>query len=280
MDLPIAFSAWLVRNVFGGHAVLGYVIALLIALCPVGAFVTYWWWQGVAVYNGQESASAVDTLPSTTTTANPVAPPTQAPTNQQTVTNSPGSINIVGDPTFNINQDRPQQLPTEQEVPSFREKIETVEFSLGEGGITAGYSVDSLRKGGPIPFRFGNFIPVTLRMDGDKLLFTFKLWSGDGKPPIEVENNEFKIRPPHWERNFNANALEVVDENQTPIFQMIRKTPSHIVVNGVFPVPGGGLWVFGPDGARGLLREIPSDFKLTPLFKYPAWKYPGQYAEL
>ncbi|MBI5576365.1 MAG: hypothetical protein HY896_08375 [Deltaproteobacteria bacterium] len=145
-------------------------------------------------------------------------------------------------------------------------------------GVIVEQSVEILRRGGTIPFRFGDFVPVTLCMKGDELFFSFKLWGGNGKPPIEVENNEFKVRPVNWDRNSSANALEVVDEKQVPIFQMVRKTPSHIVVNGIFPNPSGGIWVFGPAGAFGPAPEVPSNFKLKAIFRYPSWKYPGQYA--
>jgi hypothetical protein len=62
-----------------------------------------------------------------------------------------------------------------------------------------------------------------------------------------------------------------------PIYQFYYKTPTHIVVNGVFPYPGG-LILAGPEGMV-LNPFLPVSFQLKPMFKYPSWKYPGVYAE-
>ena len=116
-------------------------------------------------------------------------------------------------------------------------------------------------------------------MDGDTLLMHFTLWSGDGKPPIEITNNDFVVRTPGWDRNSSVNALEVVNSDNVPIFQMIRKNPSNITVNGIFPSPSGLLIIAGPNGLSVYVDKVPPDFVLRPIFKYPSWKYPGQYAE-
>jgi hypothetical protein len=122
------------------------------------------------------------------------------------------------------------------------------------------------------------YTPVTLHMKGNTLLFHFKVWNSDGEPPIEVIDNEFVVRFPGFDKNSNANALEVVNMNGVPVFQMIRKTPTHLVVNGIFPTPAG-LFLAGPEGLMTNAKPVHlANFHLKPIFKYPAWKYPGQYA--
>ena len=113
------------------------------------------------------------------------------------------------------------------------------------------------------------------------------MWPGSANVPgVEVNGNEFVVRPAGWDRNSSKNALEVVNENGSPVFQMVRLTPSMMRINGIFPLQGGG-W---PQGSIFVADEnqfevitpgnqIPADFKLTPIFKYPAWKFPGKYAD-
>src|SRR5229473_4631490 len=86
----------------------------------------------------------------------------------------------------------------------------------------------------------------------------------------------------HWyiKRGQATNALEVVNADGIPLFQMIRKTPTNIIVNGIFPMPRGGIIVAGPKGMIANANQSDVDgLQLKPIFKYPSWKYPGQYAD-
>lgn len=73
------------------------------------------------------------------------------------------------------------------------------------------------------------------------------MWNGDGKPFIEVKDNEFIVRIPGCDKNSNANALEVVNAQGMVLFQLIRKDQGNVTVNGLFPSPVG-LIVAGPNG--------------------------------
>jgi len=164
----------------------------------------------------------------------------------------------------------------------FRDKVpETVYFSLGGGGITMGVSVKNLEKSTLL--NLGGQVPVKLHLDGKGVLYCdVTIWGGLGKrPPIQVIRNELTVTPPQWDRNFSANAVEVVDEHGLPVFQLIRKDPSHYVLNGIMPHPGGGLIVATERGTAvvgGPTLAIGPN-TLRPIFKYPSWKYLGQYAE-
>ena len=175
--------------------------------------------------------------------------------------------------TINVNTHASIPQPKLEENPSGM-----IYFSIGEQGITVGQSIGFLQKGYYAPFNFGGYAPVTLHVNGNVLLYDFKIWAGTGVAPIEVKNNRFTVRVPEWDWNSNANAFEVVDEKNVTIFQLIRKTQDHIIVNGIFPMPDGRMIVAGPKGA-GLVKSVPSDFVLKPIFRYPSWKYPGQYAD-
>jgi hypothetical protein len=163
--------------------------------------------------------------------------------------------------------------------PTFHEKSETVSFSLGENGMITGYAIESLRKKAAKPFMFGGKAPVILSMKGDTLMVEFSVWSGDEKPLIEVKDNEFTVRVPGCDKNSSAKALEIINANGVVLFQLIRKSSTNVAINGIFPSPIG-LILAGPDGTITGARQSDLDhFRLKPIFKYPAWKYPGQYAD-
>jgi hypothetical protein len=183
--------------------------------------------------------------------------------------------NINNGDHVTINLNAPASLPQ----PTFQEESEDISFSLGERGFTDTETIEALKKGPHTPFLFDGFSPVTVTVKGGVLLYDIKFWGGTGKPPIEVKNNKFIVRVPAWDRNFNANAFEVVDSNNVPILQVIRKTPSHIIVNGIFLLPNGLLLPAGPKGVIIGVKVVPPDFLLKPIFRYPAWKYPGQTAD-
>lgn len=206
------------------------------------------------------------------------SPPEQSslPAQVQQESHGANSPNIVGNGNrVTINANTPAVLPQ----PTFREKADSIYFSLGEHGVTDIQTMEHLRKQPAKPFLFNGYAPVVLRAKGNVLLYDVTIWGGDGKPPIEVKNNQFTVLVPDWDWNSNPNAFEVVNESGVPVFQMIRKNPNHFVVNGVFPLPGGNVIAAGPDGMGGPYSSVPPNFALKPIFKYPSWKFAGQYAE-
>lgn len=162
----------------------------------------------------------------------------------------------------------------ELKKPTFSEDIEKFSFSLGERGISVGYSKDAL-KDPKEPYKFGEYKPVKLYIKNGNLFADVKIYGGSNLPPVEIVQNELKNKPYDWDFNSNDKALEVVDKSQTPIYQFFYKTPSHIVVNGIFPFPGG-IILANNEGAV-INPFLPATFKLKRIFKYPSWQYPGEY---
>ena len=161
--------------------------------------------------------------------------------------------------------------------PTFSEKVDTVRFSLGERGITVGYKLSVLEKESKEPFKFGNFSPVRLYIEDDRPFADVTIYGSSNLPPIEIKHNQLLNKPPNWDFNSNESALEVVNEHQIPIYQFYYKTISHIVINGIFPYPGG-LILANETGAT-INPNLPTTFKLKRIFRYPSWKYPGQYEQ-
>lgn len=165
--------------------------------------------------------------------------------------------------------------PPKLEEPTFREKVEKVSFSLGGGGVHIVYDLSGLEKMPREPFNFGGFSPVKVYVENGTVYADVTVYGGTGLPPIEIKHNEFVKRPLNWDSNSSVRALEIVNENQFPIFQLIYKTQSHIVVNGVFPSPSG--LILANEERTVFMPTLPTTFSLKRIFKYPSWKYPGQY---
>jgi hypothetical protein len=168
---------------------------------------------------------------------------------------------------------RPPQVKLEE--PTFREKVEEVSFWLG--GMGSGFTIADLEKKAQSPFNLSGFHPFHVYVENGKLFADVKVYGGANLPPIEVLHNEFVVRPPDWDRNSNSTAMEVVNERRFPVFQLIYETPSRIRVNGIFPFPGGLILATGDRSEVYMGKIPPISFPLKRIFRYPSWKYPGQY---
>ena len=106
--------------------------------------------------------------------------------------------------------------------------------------------------------------PLTVYIQDGTFYVDASITDGSGHKAIQIERNKLEVNPSGWDRNFSANAVEVVDSSQRPVFQMIRKRANLIQISGLFISSKGSVFDARPPKA---------------LFKYPAWKYPGEYAE-
>lgn len=147
-------------------------------------------------------------------------------------------------------------------------------------GDALGHGIES---GTPTPF-------VTFRHGKDSL-HALSLYETNGTLHADVnlmtraagagfamQSDVFEVYASGWDVNRNDRALEVVDENGTPIFQLIRLSRTHLTVQGVFRA-FGLVTVFGPRGEFGTSPDhnfVPPHDLLPPIFRHPAWKYPGQ----
>ncbi len=143
--------------------------------------------------------------------------------------------------------------------------------------MSAGYSRQALSEAPREPFRLSGYSPAKLYLEGGKLYADVSIYGGSGLPPIQIKHNKLINKPPEWDFNSNAKALEIVNDKGIPVYQFYYKTPSHIVMNGISPFPGG--LILANESGAALNPFLPAQFKLKPMFKYPSWKYPGEYSE-
>lgn len=202
---------------------------------------------------------------------------------------SGGGDYVAGDKTININTSvdehrvrdtKSQFQPADSQLkklvfPTFSEDTKDVIFSLGEGGISSGYSRDALAETPREPFYFSGYRPVKLYIEGNQLYADVTIYGGSGFPPIQILHNKLINKPPDWDFNSNKMALEIVNDKGVPIYQFYYKTASHIVMNGIFPFPGG--LILANESGTVMNPRLPATFELKLIFKYPSWKYPGEY---
>jgi hypothetical protein len=169
--------------------------------------------------------------------------------------------------TINVLDHRPQ-------YPAFREKAGMVYFSFG--GNTMGLPAESLTKARFEPFNVFGQKPFKMHGKDGVLYVDFRATGPRGS--IEVVDNEFTVSSPDWDKNSNDRAFEVVDQSGLPVFQMVRNGIDRITVKGIFPMPGGVL-IGDDNGVRVGPKVQVSGATIKPVFKYPAWKHPGKYAD-
>jgi hypothetical protein len=218
----------------------------------------------------------------------PASPPQKPPVSPPVSQNSKGpnspNVNVGGNnntTTVTINSAaQPPQL--KQPEFKFRNATDVVTFWFGHG-MSFTTSIARLRNGPPwAPMVMGGGAQFSFSMSGETLLVNAKIGAGgEFGPIIEISNNAFAVRDPHFDSNSNEHALEVVTSDGLPVFQLIQKSPTQVVINGISPVGDGRrMTIAGPDGVIQYATDAQlANFHLKPIFKYPAWKYPGEYAD-
>ena len=92
--------------------------------------------------------------------------------------------------------------------------------------------------------------------------------------------------PPSWDMNFDANAIEIVNNDEVPIYQIIYKRPDVMEIYGVF-LAGDKLMAVTRHGTRAMPTSVsgsptridPITLGLNKIFKYPSIAYPGKRVE-
>jgi hypothetical protein len=163
----------------------------------------------------------------------------------------------------------------ELEDPTFAPGVEEMTVFFGGFGVVFNPTAPGNKM-----FEIAGFVPIRLHAEEGKLFADVTIYGGKGQPPVEITNNRFIVRPYNWDRNSSNTALEIVDEKQKPILQLIYEKPTQIRINGYLPGPRGFLLLgIGQQTITNPSPEVLAKVSLKPIFKYPSWKYPGQYAD-
>jgi hypothetical protein len=85
--------------------------------------------------------------------------------------------------------------------------------------------------------------------------------------------------PLDWDSNHSSNAVEIVNKEGIPMLQVYYRRPEEIVIRGFFQCNSELLFM---DENKTVIMPIeyfhPSEYRLNPIFKYPSWNHPGEYA--
>ncbi len=95
----------------------------------------------------------------------------------------------------------------ELKEPMFSENVENFTFSLGERGMSVGYSKNALEKKHiNTGFVFNNYHPVELYIENGQLYADVKVYGGSGFPPIEIKKNKLSNKPTAVRLTFACNV--------------------------------------------------------------------------
>ncbi len=123
--------------------------------------------------------------------------------------------------------------------------------------------------------------PVSVYLRDGVLCVDATIFSAPHIPLIEVVCNRARINAPGWDTNYSDKAMEVVDSNKFPMFQIIFPDPRRVQVNGIVPSGMKELLMYLPGGFQRVTIDPshPSIINdpLKPIFKYPAWQHKGEF---
>jgi hypothetical protein len=164
--------------------------------------------------------------------------------------------------------------------PSITEATSDVTIDMGTNTLQV--STSELRKAPVDPFLRTWGAPSNLRVyvkDSVLCVDTELMGPWTGRPAITVKCNVFSVFAPGSDKNSNSRAFEVVDERRRPIVQLIFTSPASLSIMGEFRLADGAVRLVTETGMiTNPDEKARSENVLTPLFKYPSWRYPGELA--
>jgi hypothetical protein len=163
--------------------------------------------------------------------------------------------------------------------PRFKQRFTEVTFQLGAHGFSFTRPAKGLMETPVHVVMFEQYPVVDMYVgpDDGQLYANVIQWDANAQPRYLLQNNEVVIDNPALDLNYNDQALEIVSSENRPIFQFIYKTEAHIIVRGIFTVPGGFLVIDDTGTLPHRIREIPKDVAIPRIFKYPSWQHKGEY---
>ena len=164
-------------------------------------------------------------------------------------------------------------------LPTFIDPSQQISISLGENGASYEYTWSDFQSktadGEEVAVPFSQFgITFYAYVSNDRISVNASLYGSQENPLVQISSNSLVSLPSNWDDYHYNVALEIVDNNQDPVFQLIYETPFHLVINGIFPTNNGILYATDL-GLRNNAVPI-SNFHLNSIFRYPSSKYPSQ----
>ncbi|HUB86449.1 MAG TPA: hypothetical protein VMB22_01045 [Verrucomicrobiae bacterium] len=169
---------------------------------------------------------------------------------------------------------QPPEIPPQSTDESGGVKLVTIKF----GGVLTGpmpVGPDGWHYLHPFLLPSGeDFTPY---IKDDRLYVKTKTMFGDAEQTVEM-NDEWPTKiPDGWDRNFNANSFEIVDERKLPVFQVRYDTPNTIEIYGIFVATNGAITIAFGDSTIGQAPglPVPEIPERKAWFKYPSKDHLG-----
>lgn len=161
----------------------------------------------------------------------------------------------------------------------FRSDELTLTFGGGEGASFTLSRKDLEQAKTSSTFRFGAQIPFNAYVDRGKLFIDINVFTGADLSPIHIKRNAILDLPDRWDGNYDYHALEIVNADTVPVFQLAYISEDHVVIKGIFPVQGG-LAIADENGLSYVHGTRVLFYGTKPIFKYPSWKNPNKRISL
>jgi len=173
-------------------------------------------------------------------------------------------------PEKETSQQKREEKPQEIEEPTFTEGFDVVQFTFGSNSLM--YNIADLERTKQKFIVADN--PLFLYVEDGKPYVDVDIYNVPFQPTVRLQRNKIMNRPANWDMNSDKTALEIVDEERKPVFQLYYKKPSHIVINGFFNINGIIVLASEKETVMNLL-EVPTN-TLEPIFRYPALEHRGE----
>ena len=192
-------------------------------------------------------------------------------------------------PTISVNPLGQISTPTQtSKQPSKHEDDAGPRFSvsanpnilLSLGGYNAGFDKSKLEAGPEVLLRFKSATALLGKLKDRRLCIDALVYTGENQKPIQLKDNNVENLPSGWDSNFSDKALEIVNEDGLPMFQLVYKDENTAMIRGVFCVDN--MVGILDDFSLGFFDKSPAilqKYNVKRIFKYPDWKFHGQYED-
>jgi hypothetical protein len=157
----------------------------------------------------------------------------------------------------------------------FQETLERARIVVGNSvGIELpGQALTEWNKYAPI--NLDGFKPLLMYISDGALYVDVVAYGGPRNPEVKVVKNQFSVGAFDGDRNFSSTAVEVVDHDLNPIFQIVRTRPDEITISGLFRFDGGVL-VADKNGVGSVPLNAVPKLQADRIFQYPSAKHQGE----
>lgn len=158
----------------------------------------------------------------------------------------------------------------------------TVTVLFGQSMVSV--DINSLRLGSTLnPLSFFGGSNITIRLEDEMILLSAQFRSLDGKLVAQIIDNEWQVNPNNYfERNYDDNALEVIDQDGITKFQIDFTDIYNIRLGGSF-IAGNSLYTFHKSGRTTIIgisvgrdELVRASDQIETMFLYPSDKYFGK----